>query len=122
MPARLFACTFATHLLQLTIFMFQKRGTARTMPTNGKKEVVKTILECLKSNLESQNMVSELKDVTIINKINDLIEEAEKWGKLSTIKIKDLSTIADKVAKHSVEFDITGKALKREVEPNSWWY
>ena len=62
--------------------MFQKRGTARTMPTNGKKEVVKTIMECLKSNLESQNMVSELKDVTIINKINDLIEEAEKSGEL----------------------------------------
>ena len=92
--------------------MFQKRGAARTMPKNGKKEVVKKIMECLKSNLESQNIVSELVDVTIINKINGLIEEAELWGKSRTKLIKDVSTIAEKVAKHSLEFDISGHSPK----------
>ena len=92
--------------------MFQKRGAARTMPKNGKIEVVKKIMECLKSNLESQNIVSELVDRTIINKINGLIEEAELWGKARTKLIKDVSTIAEKVAKHSLEFDISGHSPK----------
>ena len=101
--------------------MFQKRGASRTMPKNGKIEVVKKIMECLKSNLESQNIVSELVDVTIINKINGLIEEAELWGKARTKLIKDVSTIAEKVAKHSLEFDISGhspksRASKRKFE------
>ena len=101
--------------------MFQKRGAARTIPKNGKIEVVKKIMECLKSNLESQNIVSELVDVTIINKINGLIEEAELWGKARTKLIKDVSTIAEKVAKHSLEFDISGhspksRASKRKFE------
>ena len=92
--------------------MFQKRGAARAMPKNGKTEVVKKIVECLKSNLESQNIVSDLVDVTIINKINGLIEEAELWGKARTKLIKDVSTIAEKVAKHSLEFDISGHSPK----------
>ena len=82
------------------------------MPKNGKIEVVKKIMECLKSNLVSQNIVSELVDVTIINKINGLIDEAELWGKARTKLIKDVSTIAEKVAKHSVEFDISGHSPK----------
>ena len=47
---------------------------AHTMPTNGKKEVVKTIMKCLKSNLGSKNLISVLVDVTVI-------EEAERWRK-----------------------------------------
>ena len=92
--------------------MFQKRGSARTMPKNGKIEVVKKIMECLKSNLESQNIVSELVDATITNKINGLIDEAELWGKSRTKLIKDVSTVAEKVAKHSLEFDISGHSPK----------
>ena len=68
-----------------------------------------------------QNLISKLVNVTIINKINGLIEEAELWGKARTKLIKDVSTIAEKVAKHSLEFDISGhspksRASKRKFE------
>jgi hypothetical protein len=53
-----------------------------------------------------------LKEVTIINKINGLIEQAESWGKSRNKLIGNFNLIAQKREKHSVEFDITGQSLR----------
>ena len=50
--------------------------------------------------------------MTIINKINGLIEQAESWGKSRNKLIGNFNLIAQKREKHSVEFDITGQSLQ----------
>ena len=44
--------------------------------------------------------------VSIIDKINALIEEAELWWKSKKKLTKNLNTIEEKVANHNHEFDI----------------
>ena len=56
------------------ICMFQKRGNSFKMPEDGKKVVTLRIMAHLKRNLQYQNLECSLEDVTIINKINKLIE------------------------------------------------
>ena len=91
----------------------QKRGNSTfKMPKGGKKEVVKKIKDHLKANLEYQNLECTLKEVTIINKINGLIEQAESWVKSRNRLIGNFNLITQKREKHSVEFDITGQSLK----------
>ena len=82
------------------------------MPKDGKKEVIKTIKDHLKANLEYQNLESTIKEGTIINKINQLIEQAENWGKSRNKLIDNFNWIAQKQEKHLVEFDITGQSLR----------
>ena len=53
-----------------------------------------------------------MKEGTIINKINDLVELAESWGKSRNKLINNFHWIAQKQDKHSVEFDITGQSLR----------
>ena len=91
------------------ICMFQKRGNSFKMPENGKKAVTLQILAHLKRNLQYQNLECSLEDVTIINKINKLIEEAEAWGKNRTRLMNNPTLLREKREKHSVDFDITGK-------------
>ena len=82
------------------------------MPKDGKKQVVKKIKDHLKANLEYQNLESTLKEGTIINKINDLIELAESWGKSRNKLFDNFNWIAKKREKHSIEFDITGQSVR----------
>ena len=82
------------------------------MPKDGKKQVIKKIKDHLKANLEYQNLESTLKEGTIINKINDLIEQAESWGKSRNKLINNFNWIAKKQEKHSVEFDCSGQSLR----------
>ena len=82
------------------------------MPKGEKTQVIKKIKDHLKANLEYQNLESTLKEGTIINKINDLVELAESWGKSRNKLINNFNWIAQKQDKHSVEFDITGQSLR----------
>ena len=82
------------------------------MPKDGKKQVIKKIKDHLKANLEYQNLQSTIKEGTIINKINQLIEQAESWGKSRNKLIDNFNWISQKQEKHSVEFDITGQSLR----------
>ena len=101
-------------VVQLYMHLYdQKRGNSTfKMPKDGKKEVIKKIKDHLKANLEYQNLECTLKEVTIINKINGLIEQAESWGKSRNKLIGNFNLIAQKREKHSVEFDITGQSLQ----------
>ena len=94
------------------VIFFQKRGNSRLMPKDGKKQVIKKIKDHLKANLGYQNLESTLKEGTIINKINDLIEQAEKCGKSRHKFINNFNWIAQKQEKHSGVLDITGQSLK----------
>ena len=101
-------------VVQLYMHLYdQKRGNSTfKMPKGGKKEVVKKIKDHLKANLEYQNLECTLKEVTIINKINGLIEQGESWVKSRNRLIGNFNLITQKREKHSVEFDITGQSLK----------
>ena len=100
-------------MLMSTVTFFQKRGkTAWKITKDGKKQVIKKIKDHLKANLEYQNLESTLKEGTIINKINQLIEQAESWGKSRNKLINNFNWIAQKQEKHSVEFDCSGQSVR----------
>ena len=63
------------------LFYFSETWSRTHYAKKWKEGVVKTIMECIKSNLGSQNLTLELVDVTVITMINTVIEEAVRWGK-----------------------------------------
>jgi hypothetical protein len=73
-----------TKMEVVQLYMHLYGNSTFKMPKDGKKEVIKKIKDHLKANLVYQNLECTLKEVTIINKINGLIEQAESWGNQET--------------------------------------